>query len=374
LPLDPWRYVVDAEPYRRRQRLIGTDDWVLDRKGPIFRETVAKIRSATVQPRGPLGVFAFQPNTAFDHVVANATGLGYRWRHNTVIVALDRITGSVHAWTTQGKKTEISLPPEANFALMGSGTGWGYPLLVSSDRIYFVKSLNLKAPRFGVTSNQWTSLASQHGKILRVAHNFRFLLTVENSGNAFGLYQVQQDESKDQRNYKITPQSVHAVAEFLPEVLSPIECMLPERETSAFLVVARTSGGRDIFRIEWQPSGSRTVEHVELPPGSLNLEVTSCTASTWYLYLAFSNGTIRKFFRVSLGGRPTYSAVPEWKGGVASVAGPVRPTHFTGLMVSDLEQHWEVLYAVAGNGAIYRFTADGIADQRIELDFSPARK
>jgi hypothetical protein len=91
-------------------------------------------------------------------------------------------------------------------------------------------------------------------------------------------------------------------------------------------------------------------------------EVTACAATgheaVQFLYLAPESGGV---VRVPLLPGPTGESLPPQTLQPAGV-----PARVTGLAVARLHQHVQAVYAVAGDEAVYRFSVDGVADQRIE--------
>ena len=95
----------------------------------------------------------------------------------------------------------------------------------------------------------------------------------------------------------------------------------------------------------------------------LDGEVTACLVTRNVLYVAIRGQGVR---RLALGFAPRLDATAFWRNARTEAA---VPTTIVGLAASEFRSigRADFVYAVAGDGAIYRFLDDGFPDQRIEM-------
>jgi len=109
-------------------------------------------------------------------------------------------------------------------------------------------------------------------------------------------------------------------------------------------------------RNEWR------ADRTPIPAGILEGDVIACAASASSLYVSLRD---RGIVRLSLA-PPEVDPLAQARFGAMS-----RGVLFLGLATGSLAGA-DVLYAVAGDDAIYRFSATGEPDQRLELEVGPA--
>jgi hypothetical protein len=205
-----------------------------------------------------------------------------------------------------------------------------------------------------------------------------WVVTLEAGGAEVAVYDFdrwiewQVPRRKAGQPREILPGPRLAVADLLPGARSPIECMTRVRGVhSAIAFVARTgderavflfTGGQDTNPRDWKAN------QVGLLGGALRGEVTACAGAEGVLYVALKDQGILKLSlgqeRIRTSGWQLAARIT----GTATLTGPSGPLNFSALAVGDIERYREVLYAVAGDDAIYRFGADLRPDQRIEVE------
>lgn len=155
-------------------------------------------------------------------------------------------------------------------------------------------------------------------------------------------------------------------------------------ESDSLVVIANAAEGRALFLLPWRVGYQKDwrAERARVPADILTAEVTACTASENALYLALKDKGIRRlsFRHVSERSGVSISEyiegeAPFWQASKQiTLDAPGGRKNFTGLAVAELETGWEVVYGVTGDDTIYRFTAEGVPDQRIEVELPPSAR
>jgi len=197
------------------------------------------------------------------------------------------------------------------------------------------------------------------------------LVAVEDEGRELTTYQFGPPEHETGR-LQVTADGRRSLAVVLPGAEAPINCITASNGQQTLLFVVPMATGRGLFlmpastvtRGEWQPAMRLTP-----PAWLLDSDVTACTATQRHLYFA---GKGRGLVQTSL----TYdnlarqrADIDRWTFAAPRQLGvPGGPATFVALAAAERPDLWEVLYAVAGDDAVYRFTGNGLPDQRIEME------
>jgi hypothetical protein len=224
---------------------------------------------------------------------------------------------------------------------------------------------------------------SEFGGVREAARWGRWLVMLEAQGRAIAAYDlVRWSDSYPPRQpgepREIRPGPGLTVPEVLPGAEPPIECMtVVDGVHSGLAFIARTAGERGLYLLTHSPGqDTRTwkAERIDVLDGALSSEATACAGGQNVLYVALKDQGI---LRLDIGQYPTGRPLDWRRGGKVmargSLNGPAGPVNFTALAVADIDYAWEVLYAVAGDDAVYRFSGDLRPDQRIELTLPPVR-
>jgi hypothetical protein len=290
------------------------------------------------------------------------------------ILAQDRASGEIHAWTVRGEPAGVL--PASIGTLVGLGPG-GYPLLYRPDGLWIPETYDARLTE--VRRPGWASVAPRLGAPRVGVAGWRQLVTVEPEGGRDRIV-VYDHHAFDPRRPRGTPPARVACAA-LADLTHPgaIECMAFRRPQASYgsveapiavLFVVRTSQERQLLTADL---GAPPVP-VNLPAGTLDEAVTACAASQTALYVALAGGGLRKLSFVP--DAPLQRSVPSPPPtGVRTAAsrGPGdAPSPFTALAVGPVERRshgaWEAVYAVAGDGHVYRFGEDLVPDQRVSRE------
>lgn len=370
--LDPIRYRAELDEARLliRDRLVSL-------KGSVLGEVLATVQDMRFKPAGRTGVFASIPGAAFDQVAVVSRFLDPDLLRSLVILAHDRNTGAFLGWITKGDVVSVPLPAGSGLSFVGGPWKGRYtsPLFVQQDRIYLAEFHDF--PLSAYRPEDWFPVSSQFGGGLRGGLDItKYLLTVEANGRELAVYDLERwinwavPRRKPNEARQVLPGPRLSVDQFLPGGLPPIECMTRVRGgTDDMLFFAHSPEGRALFSFSGLGihAGEWKAERIELPPGTLSEEVTACAGGKDSVYVALKNQGIRKLGRTSLRGKYV------WKVTRTHVLGDsAGPLNFVHLAAGEIHSYSEVLYAVARDHAIYRFTADMEPDQRIEFESLPA--
>ena len=102
---------------------------------------------------------------------------------------------------------------------------------------------------------------------------------------------------------------------------------------------------------------------------SLSAEVTACATGRRNVYLVLKDGGVVKLTQVEVRQQGFMRSELRWQATRwTRLDGPKGPVSFTSLAVGEVDVVNEVLYAVAGDEHVYRFSEEGRPDRRIDLD------
>lgn len=364
--LDRIRYLTELEEYRS-----ATLTRLAENAGPVWAEALNTAQRLSFRTVGRPGAFASQAGAIFDQI-ATVEGGGPQRLLRWIILAQDRNTGSLYRWTTKGTSEATLAPPVPGSSMLGGrrSVGYGFPFFVKEDWLYFPEHGNAILRNPG--SQNWFSASSRFDGVKAVVDIGVHVVMVEAGGREVAIYHLgrvprrRPDEPREG-----APGPSLSVSDMLSGSQPPIECMTGVRGPSDEVVfIAHTADGRALFglpygriqRKEW------VAERVELPRGTLSAEVTACAGGNSSLYVALRNRGIIKLERTEVRGWKSTWKVRQTR----TLTGASGPLNFSSLAVGEIEPYWEVLYGVAGDDAIYRFSADLRPDQRIEFSLSPS--
>ena len=140
--------------------------------------------------------------------------------------------------------------------------------------------------------------------------------------------------------------------------------------SAAYLIERR----RSFFRLSWDKleRGERWAGPIEGAAAvPLDSEIIACAASGSAMYVSLrDHGIVHLPFSPRKSDAPARPRFPATSRAVLEKSS-TGARDFTGLATGP-ESRPNVVYAVAGDDAIYRFSATGEPDQRVELDVRPA--
>jgi hypothetical protein len=370
--LERTRYALELRPLVAVPEPPVPDD---PRPGPMWEETLAAIRSAKARPLDSAGVFVRRPGAVFDQIVVVDLLRDRYSRRRAVVLARDRRTGSVHGWTAGGESISLPLPAPDGWSLVGASRRLGVPLLEKGSDLYFPGQLDWAEPLYGLGSRSWSRVATQRGAMRAIAAHRQGWVGVEAAGSAITSYRVvEQAEGKTRLRLTVAPETRLALGDVLPDAQPPIECLANGPGDDSLVMIARTSDGRGVFVLPW-PKLARMewrADRERIPARLLEGEVSACAASPSSLYVSLRD---RGIVRSSLFGREG-EPLPQGvflANGRAVLDGSSGARDFVGLATGSLSGG-EVLYAVAGDDAVYRFSANGEPDRRLELEVGTATR
>lgn len=368
--LDPMRYRAEFDEFRLRAQ-----DRLASLKGSVLGDTLASVRNLRFKPAGPIGVFASIPDAVLDRVAVIRRFRDPDLLRSFVILAQDRNTGAFHGWTTKGDELPVPLLTGSGLRLVSGqccfGRNSGH-LLARQDRIYLPESVD-SALR-GLGPEDWFPFPSRFGKVQAGFDVDKYLLTLEADGMELGLYDLELwvnwavPRRKPNEPRQVLPAPHLKVSEVLLGGQPPIECMTrPTGALDDLLFFAHSSEGRAMFSYVYRrDSGGWKAEHVDLPRGTLSAEVMACSGGRDSVYVALKNQGILRLERRAVQGRyiwrVTHAHTPR---------GPSGPLNFVHFALGEIHPFGEVLYAVARDEAIYRFSAYLQPDQRIMFENPP---
>lgn len=134
--------------------------------------------------------------------------------------------------------------------------------------------------------------------------------------------------------------------------------------------IARTGERRALYVLERSAERDPQkwkAQRIDIVNGGLPSGVIACAGAQNGLYVALKD---RGILKLGVGqeytGRGTQRKLAARVRASGGLDGPAGPLTFSALAVGDIQKHWEVLYAVAGDDAVYRFDSELRPDQRIE--------
>jgi hypothetical protein len=366
--LEHARYALELRPYLPSSERPGAAALPVagdPRPGPAWQDAIAAIGSAKVRPLEKVGVFARRPGMRFDQVVVVDLLRDHFSRPRAAVLARDRVTGSVHGFALDGEPVSLPLPDPGGWVIVGVSSRLGVPLLEKDSHLYFPALLDWAAPLNGLSSQNWARVATQRGALRALAANRQGWVGLEAGNTAITSYKVvEQSEGKSRLRPVVSAGPQLLFTEVLPEARAPIECLVSKRDDDSVVILARTADGHALFVLPWWRMGRNEwrADRTPIPAGILEGDVIACAASASSLYVSLRD---RGIVRLSLA-PPEVDPLAQARFGAMS-----RGVLFLGLATGSLAGA-DVLYAVAGDDAIYRFSATGEPDQRLELEVGPA--
>ncbi|HKQ67539.1 MAG TPA: hypothetical protein VJZ73_21140 [Methylomirabilota bacterium] len=355
-------------------RLRFPEAWADPLPGPAWEEAIARLASARARPLDRVGVFVRQPGAIFDQIVVVDLLRDGRARPRPLVLARDRRTGTVRGFTERGEPISVPLPAPG-FSLVGASTRLAVPLLEKDSSLYYPAELDFAAPLNGLVEQGWTRVAIRGGVRAVVAHYFRWIV-LEADGSAITQYKVteQYDPSAKSRLKMLLSEGARrSAADVVAEGQSSIECLAQTPFGDSIAIAARTAQGRAFFRLSWDrlEQGERWAGPIKAEAVPLGSEIIACAESGLAMYVSLrDHGVVRLSYSTREPDVPARSRFPATSRAVLE-GSSTGARNFTGL-AAGTQSHPGVLYAVAGDDAIYRFSATGEPDQRVDLDVGTA--
>lgn len=372
--LDPIRFHAELDDYVHLARFpLETD------KGSLWTAALSVAQHLPYQSVGRPGVFVSRPGAVFDRV---ATLQRPEWRRllGWSVIAQDRNTGMLYGWTTKGTPEALpALPPGTSIRSGRHSDGRREATIAGPDRLYFAGDIHTA---LHVSAAQhWVPVAAQFGDVRAAIAWADWAITLEAGGKEVAVYDLHRwmdrypPVRKPGEPPEILPGPRLAVADLLPGAQLPIECMAEVRWGGLPIVFITPDGDeRAVYVLvggSEKTPGDWRAARVPVLNGALRGEVTACAAGERALYVALKDrGIVKLSIGYESSGRGMQTALAAKVLGTAMLAGPAGPLTFTAMAAGNVDSHWEVLYAVAGDDAIYRFTSDLRPDQRIEMGVS----
>jgi hypothetical protein len=365
--LDPVQYDVERAVYERDATVARQAT-----AGGLYASAWHAARATAFRPAGLVGVFASAPGRTLGPLAITRVGFGGNatLNHRFAVLAQDRASGEIHVWTTRGEPVTV-LPASAG-TMVGLGPG-GYPLLHRPGGLWIAENYDARLSE--VRGPLWASVAPRFSAPRFAVAGWRQLVTVEQGGGRDRIVVYDHHAFNPGRPQGAPPARV--ASGDLADLIQPgvIECMAFRRAPgsgavepiTAVLFVVRTSDERQLLTAA---VGGPSVP-VSVPSGGLDEAVTACAASQTALYLALASGGLRKLSFVQ-GVSPQLHAPdpPLTAVRIAAFRGPgLAPSAFTALAVGPMgrvsDSPWEAVYAVAGDGHVYRFDEELAPDHRV---------
>lgn len=361
--LVPIRYAADREVYDRPNReILRRSRPELERDNPILEAAYARAQSMTATPLDAPGVFLSVPDATFASVaVFTVPGPSY------VTLAKDERTGVIHRWTADG--VEVGRQDGSGVRLI---PGWqDIPAVERDHRLYLghLAFEDLSGRR------SWYPAPTDTATIASATQVRSGLLTLQNGSLVhYDLTDFIDTISKQHHPPRIGAGEPDQAVQ-LQDGHGPIECLTRMRGTNRLVMVAHVGAERAIFVTK---PGASIAYQVPVPPHVLDAPVIACDASASTtsdaIYISQPGVGLRRL-RIFLDQKQRPSKeVAQPVGPPTGSAHPDLPTRFVAIAASratpaetDIGFLREVVYAVAGDGTVYRFTRDLQPDQRIAL-------
>ena len=371
--LEHARYALELRPYLlNAERPEAPGD---PRPGPAWEETIAAIGSARSRPLESVGVFARRPGMRFDQVFVVDLLRDQLSRPRAAVLARDRTTGTVHGFALDGEPVSLPLPEPGGWVIVGVSSRLGVPLLEKNSYLYFPALLDWAEPMQGLSAQNWARVATQQGALRALAAHRQGWVGLEAGNTAITSYKVvEQSEGKSRLRPVVSAGPRLLFTEVLPDARAPIECLVSKRDDDSVVIFARTGDGHALYVLPWWKMlrAEWRADRTPIPAGIVEGDVIACAASASSLYVSLRD---RGIVRLSLA-RPEVDPLAQARfgamsRGVLEASSTSTSRMFLGLATGSLAGA-DVLYAVAGDDAIYRFSASGEPDQRLELDVGAA--
>jgi len=363
-------YLGELEAFRRDVATHEAIRRYMTSPGSQFRDTSNKILSGSVRVLDTPGVFVRDPESTFDQITTTRVEPSRLPQLHKLVLAHDRRTGRVKAWTTRGEPVPVPLLAEPGWSIAGKQSfldDRSYSLfLVRGEAIYYPARQD--ATPHWLDPDNWLRVPGQIGSVRAAAAllNQDVLITVEGDGTKFGLYQHEKRPKPSAKSYAISnsvrPLRTVPVDEVLPGAKPPVECMT-EATDGSVLFFANTASGRTAYRL--QAFTSWKAAPFAIPSAMLSGEVTACVATHDWVYFAIRGEGIRRVSADPL----VMHLQAVWHNATTEAR---VPGTFTGLAISEFRSLWRtphvLIYAVADDGIVYRFLEDGTPDQHVEVE------
>jgi hypothetical protein len=369
--LERVRYTQEAREELENFKRMEADD---PRPGPAWQEVIAQLASARVRTLDGVGVFVRRPGAIFDQIVVVELLTDHQSRRRAVVLARDRRTGTVQGFTERGDPVSVPLPAPG-FSLVGASSRLGVPLLEKDFSLYYPAELDFAAPLNGLNEQGWTRMATRGGLRAIVALR-EWWIVLEADGSAIVPYRVVEQSDRNVKSRLKTVLSGGprlSVADVVADGRPPIECVAKSPYDDVLTIAARTAQGRGVFQLSWGDmlKSQWRAEPMKVSAAPLSSEIIACAVGGTAMYVSLRDqGIIRLPFWEREGdalARARFAAISR----AVLERSSAGARDFTGL-ATGTRSHPNVLYAVAGDDAIYRFSANGEPDQRVELDVRSA--
>jgi hypothetical protein len=290
---------------------------------------------AGVGERGP-AVFAVVAGAALDRVALTREG------H---LVARDRLTGRLHAWSPAGAAIAYPVPDAVELLGGYQRHEREFPLVGLGGLVFAVDD-----------PTRWLELRPAAGAVRAAVESHGQLVTLESDGRAVGTYDTRA-VGLPLRTVGVPAGDVRPAAEAVGLAGARAECLaaLPGPGRRPVLVVATPDGARRAFGLtSGGRAGPPAWAALPLGPGALAGDVTACAGGRHALYVATAVGEILKVER------PRGLAADEpWEATRrARAPAGARPAAVVALAVSAAPLRPDAVYAVTGGEVVYRFDED----------------
>jgi hypothetical protein len=343
------------------------------RPAPLWDAALAGLQRSAVSSVGPPAVFVTHPGARFDRVATVKFGVYADNGLRELVVAQDRATGSFHAWTPRGDAVPVAMPAKKDHALIGGRHDQPY---VISDRALYIPN-TYASSLADLGPDHWYRLPLQVGLPRALTRHGIFLTALEADGRQLAFYDLDlfidwpfrprpAGESK-----RIVPRGTRSVGEILGAPVASAGCMATTGISPNALVFVAEAETRPTVFLVFPSADHLTAWKAERAISQLGGlgAVTACDALNAMAYLALADGRLAAL-------RVTHEPVAtqqghRWHARVVGWAGPLSDSRrFASVAVAELERLRTVVYAVAGDEKIYRFTDDLSPDQRIVVGVS----
>jgi hypothetical protein len=343
------------------------------RPAPLWDATVAGLQRSEVSSVGPPAVFATHAGARFDRVATVKFGVYADRGSRELVVAQDRATGSFHAWTPRGDPVPVAMPATRDHALIGGRHD--QPYVISERALYVANTYASSLADLG--ADHWYRLQLQISPPRALTRHGIFLTALEADGRQLAFYDLDlfidwpfrprpPGESK-----RIVPRGTRPVGEILGTPVASASCMaMTGIPLNALVVVAEAETGLTVFLV-FPSADHLTGWKAERAISQFGTRgtVTACDVLNSVAYLALADG---RLVALRLAHEPV--APPQQHRWHARMVGATdalsHGRRFTSVAVAELERLRTVVYAVAGDEKIYRFTDDLSPDQRIVVGVS----
>ena len=369
--LRPIRYRSELDFLRRPADVPARNGLALPRTGPVWVGALAAARERPPRPAGPLGVFASRSAAAFERVTTASYSTIPDVARRPWVVAQNGLTGAFYAWTPRGDPSPLPMPGEAGLSLVGGRRE--EPALLANGRVYLPATGGSLAD---LGPDRWVPQPPPAERTVGAATLGTFMATLEAGRREVALYDLDAAHAGQTPGGRrgITLKGRFGVSDLFgsaapPDCVTRIGGTAPD---SAFVFIQRARSQSQVYLLRGVGDGPLVLKvHRVRLQGSLPSPVTACDGGQSGVYVALADSSL---VRIDIRLREKTAEGEEWVAEVThTLAGPSwgAPQPVRSLAVGQLkgdrgEEALEVLYAVLGDGRVYRFTADLRPDQRLE--------